>query len=109
MRRGRGEPWLLFLTLTLTGGSLESGGLVQQGQDLLSCAKEKWGTQQHLPVPAGFLLACLTFSLKIKAQLPVTLHHERDQKTLSQRHSFLGLQAAVSEKQKIAISEAMFS
>lgn len=67
-------------------------------RELLSCAKERWAAQQHLPVPARLLLACLTFTLKMKAQLSVTLHHERDQKTLSQRCSFLGLQAAVSEK-----------
>lgn len=69
-----------------------------RSQELLSCAKERWGALQHLPVPAGFLLACLTFNLKIKAQLSVTLHHERNQKTLRQRPSFLGLQAAFSEK-----------
>lgn len=72
------------------------------------CQREM-GYSAAPPSSCWVFIRCLTFSLKIKAQLPVTLHHERDQKTLSQRHSFLGLQAAVSEKQKIAISEAMFS
>lgn len=98
MGRGRGELGLLALTLTLAGGSLESGGWFSRSQELLSCARERWGAQQHLPVPAGFLLACLTFNLEIKAQLSVTLRHKRDQKSSSWRCSFLGLQAAVSEK-----------
>lgn len=98
MGRGRGELGLLALTLTLAGEFLESGGWFSRSQELLSCTRERWGAQQHLPVPAGFLLACLTFHLEVKAQLSVTLRHERYQKILSWRCSFLGLQATVSEK-----------
>lgn len=95
MERGRGE---LGLTLTLAGASLESGGLVQQESGAADLCQKEVGCSASSPSPWWVFSSVLTFNLKIKAQLSVTLRHERDQKTLSWRYSFLGLQAAVSEE-----------
>lgn len=71
-----------------------------RSRELLTCARDV-GCWAACPSPWWVFSSMLTFNLKIKAQLSVTLRHEKDQKTLSWRHSFLGLQAAVSEEQKI--------